>query len=580
MDTFVINALVQELQRKICSARIHAVRQPDAHTLIFDLWQQGTSTSLAISIAPQHQYIFLTSEPLKDQGLGIGKFFQHHLRGGDIRSLHTPILERIITLEIVKRDIDGTPLQFRLVLEFMGRHSNAILLAGDTGNILESLRHVTAAQSAYRRIAPGAQYVPPPSQEKRDPTTLTQPQFEQLMQQHAQDAELSTSKPPALWKYLLQHVQGISPVLAKNLAAADPAARWQEFSHMIKNVTSETYQAHELFAAADTAHTLPTGLSAFALRHTECAQVPTMLQAIEHYYRASVEHQERQALRGSVQSSLRARLSKLQRKQRHLQEQERHIEQAETYKQQGDLLTANLHRLQKGMPEATVINYYSEDQSSITIPLNPKLTPAQNAQRYFKRYSKLKQGRTITKQRLQQTEQDIAYIEEWLYFIESATTVVQLHELRREIDSIFGKEKASGKTSAKPSKTGRSQAYFRFTSSDGIDIYVGRSSRENDFLTQRTARSDDIWLHVQGAPGSHVLILAHDLKTPVPDRTLEEAAALAAFHSKLRQSGKVEVMHTPRKYVKKPKGAPPGLVTVRRYQTIRVAPRADVGHDA
>ena len=576
MDTFVINALVQELQGKICPARIQAVRQPDAYTLIFDLWRQGTSASLAISIAPQHQYIFLTSEPPKDQGLGVGKFFQHHLRGGEIRSVKTPVLERIITLDIVKRDIDGTPLQFQLVLEFMGRHSNAILLAGDSGKILESLRHVTAAQSAYRRIAPGAQYVPPPSQEKRDPTTLTQAQFEQLVQQYAQDADSGTGKSPALWKFLLQHVQGISPVLAKNLAAADPATRWQEFSRMIMCVTSETYRAHELFAAADTAHALPTGLSAFALRHTECAPIPTMLQAVEHYYRASVEHQERQALRGAVQSSLRARLSKLQRKRRHLQEQEGHIEQAETYKQQGDLLTANLHRLQKGMSEATVIDYYSDDQSSITIPLNPKLTPAQNAQRYFKRYSKLKQGRAITQQRLQQAEQDIAYIEEWLYFVESANTVARLHELRQEIDSIFGKEKTSGKTSAKPSKTGRSQPYFRFTSSDGIDIYVGRSSKENDLLTQRTARSDDIWLHVHGAPGSHVLILAHDLKSTVPDRTLEEAAGLAAYHSKLRQSGKVEVMHTPRKYVKKPKGAPPGLVTVSRYHTIRVAPQADV----
>lgn len=585
MDTFVLNALVQELHPQVCSARIQAVRQTDTHTIVLDLWKQGVSLSLAMSVSPQHQYILLTADPPKDQGFAIGKFFQHHLRGSEIRSIHTPALERIVTLGIVKRDIDGQPIRFQLLLELMGRHSNLILLAHDTGKILESLRHVTATQSAYRRIAPGALYAPPPEQQKLDPTTLTHTQFCQLLQEYAQLLEASPQKSLPLWKYLIHHLQGLSPSLSKDLANQSADAKtpvdadllWRNFSEMMTCITSATYAPHLLFSTSDRERKIPIGVSAFPLRHTPCTPASSMLQAVEHHYHAFVEHQKIQTLQRTLLSPLRARLSKLSKKREHLQEQHAQIEQADDHKQRGDLLTAHLHQLRKGMHEATVLDYYADGQPSITIPLDPKLTPAQNAQRYFKRYSKLKQGQTITQQRLQETEKDIVYLEEWIYFIESADTLTRLHELRQEVEETFERPKSSGKTSQKSSKSGRAQPFLRMVSSDGFEIYVGRSSKENDVLTQRTARSDDIWLHVHHAPGSHVLILFRDQKSAVPERTLREAAALAAYHSKLRQAGKVEVMYTPKKYVKKPKGAPPGLVTVSQYHTILVAPQAHVG---
>jgi predicted ribosome quality control (RQC) complex YloA/Tae2 family protein len=581
MDTFVLNALVQELHPQVCPARIQAVRQSDAHTLILDLWKQGTSLSLAMSVAPQHQYIFLTTDPPTNQALAIGKFLQHHLKGSEIRAIHTPVLERIVTIDIVKRDIDGQPIRFQLLLELMGRHSNLILLAHDTRKILESLRRVTAAQSAYRRIAPGAVYAPPPDQDKLNPTTLTYKQFCQLLQNYAQEA--ASQKPLPLWKYLVQHLQGLSPILAKDLAktpvgattSIDPDLLWHDFSQMMACVTSATYTPHFLFSANDQeCKKIPVGISAFPLQNTPCAPASSMLQAADHFYHASIEHQKIKTLRGVLLSPLRAHLLKLRKKRKHLQEQQTQIEQADTHKRHGDLLTAHLHQLRKGMREATVADYYADDQPAITIPLDPKLTPAQNAQRYFKRYSKLKQGQAITQQRLQETEKDIAYLEEWIYFIESADTLSRLHELRQEVEDTFERPKSSGKPPQKSSKPGRSQPFLRTISSDGFEIYIGRSSKENDILTQRTARSDDIWLHVQRAPGSHVLILYRDQKSAIPDSTLREAAALAAYHSKLREAGKVEVMYTSKKYVKKPKGAPPGLVTVSQYRTILVTPQA------
>lgn len=579
MDTFVLNAIARELQSQICSSRINVIRQPDAYTLILELWQAGTSLSLAISVAPQHQYIFFSADPPKDQGFAPGKFFQHHLKGAEIRSIHTPLLERTMTFDIVKKDIDGRLIHFQLVLELMGRHSNVILLACDTRKVLESLRHVTAAQSAYRRIAPGVPYMPPPEQQKLDPTTLTQDQFYHLHQNYVHIVESAHQKAPPFWKYLVQQLQGISPVLAKDLAGAADSreSQWHLFSEMIASITSATYQPHILFSPSDQEHRLPIGVSALPLHCTPCEPAASMLQAIERYYHAFIEHQEIQTLRGSLLSLVQARLSKLQKKRKHLQEQQNQIERADEYKQRGDLLTANLYQLHKGMREANVLDYYTEGQPYITIPLNPKLTPAQNAQRYFRRYSKLKQGKAITQQRLHETKQAITYLEEWVFFIESADTLPQLHVLRQELEDVFEVSKQSRRSLQKSSKTGRSQPFLRFVSSDGFDIYVGRSSKENDLLTQRTARSDDIWLHVHQAPGSHVLILHRDPNISVSDQTIQEAAALAAYHSKLQHAGKVEVMYTSKKYVKKPKGAPPGLVTVRQYQTIRVTPQAIIG---
>jgi predicted ribosome quality control (RQC) complex YloA/Tae2 family protein len=274
-------------------------------------------------------------------------------------------------------------------------------------------------------------------------------------------------------------------------------------------------------------------------------------------------------------SSLNAQLSKLKKKQEHLRAQKEQIDQAEDYKKQGDLITANIYQLKKGMHVAEVIDYYTEGQPIIEIALDPRLTPAQNAQRYFKQYNKLKQGKDITIQRLAETEQDLAYLEERKFFLEEADSVQRLKELRDELDEPE-KARPKGKNGQSTVRQEKAKPFLRFVSSGGFEIYVGRSSKENDFLTQRTALPDDIWLHVHQAPGSHVLILNRNRNTPVPEQTVREAASLAAYYSKLKHSGKVDVIYTPRKYVKKPKGSPPGLVTLSQFQVMRVIPKAEI----
>ncbi len=562
------------------------------------LWHRGKEFCLVISVATQYQYLFLTSRPPENQVFAFGKFLQYHIKGGELRNLHKPTLERILTFEIVKKDISGQDIVFRLILEIMGRYSNLILVNQETKKILDSIRHVTAAQSSYRRIAPGAVYDPPPTQEKLDPTTMTLEWFQQILKDY--EAVIPTltlprqgggekdtptlprqrggEKPP-FWKFFLQRVQGFSPLMAKEVAGqeADPSdeARWQRFSRIMEVVKSGNYQPMLVMEQDEQGIQKPVALSAVPLQTKVCTPMDSMNQAAELYYSALVEQQQYETLKASLLNILKARLSKLKRKQEHLLAQKDQVDNAEQDKRKGELITANIYQLTKGMQVAKVIDYYSEEQPVMEITLDPRLTPAQNAQRYFKRYNKLKQGKNVTMQRLRETEQEIAYFEEWKFFVEEAESVQRLKELRGELDEI-DKPSHTKKTKQQRADQEKSRSFLRFVSSDGFDIYVGRSSKENDLLTQRTALPDDIWLHVHQAPGSHVLILNRNRNIPVPEQTLTEAASLAAYYSKSRYSGKVDVVYTPKKYVKKPRGSLPGLVTLSQYQTIRVVPQAKI----
>ncbi|MBD3308728.1 DUF814 domain-containing protein, partial [candidate division KSB3 bacterium] len=359
-------------------------------------------------------------------------------------------------------------------------------------------------------------------------------------------------------------------------------ARWTRFSRIVEAVKTGSYQPTVVLEQTDQGMEKPLALSAIPLEQfsyrerTRIVTPDSMNAAAEQYYTRLVERQQYETLKTSLLSALSARLSKLRTKRGHLLKQQEQIDQAEAYKRQGDLITANIYQLSKGMETAQVVDYYSDRQEMIEIPLDPRLTPSQNAQRYFKRYNKLKHGKGIIEQRLQATEQRIAYLEELAFFVEEAEGMRELERFQAELEEADLSTRPKRARQPRPSEESASP-FLRFVSSDGFEIYVGRSSRENDLLTQRTALPDDLWFHVHQAPGSHVVVLNRQRNTTVPEQTLREAASLAAYYSKLRRSGKVDVIYTPKKYVKKPKGSPPGLVTLSQFQTLRVVPQAQIG---
>ncbi len=584
MDTLVLNAISQELRQLICPSKINSIVQPGEYSLGLNLWTQGKEYRLMMSVDARYQYLFLTNHLSANKAYPFGKFLQHHIKGGELRHIRKPLLERILTFDIVKKDIGGQDLTFQFILEIMGRYSNIILINQDTGKILDSIRHVTAVQSSYRRIAPGAVYVPPPPQEtKMDVTMLDRDAFYGLLRDY--NVETETAPKMKLWKFLIQRMKGFSPLLAKEIEGSalntDDEARWRRFARIAKAVKTGKYQPTLIIDRDETQPEMLRVLSAVPLEQfiqksqIEICTPVSMNAAAERYYRNIAEQQQFKTIKTSLLSTLSARLSKLQKKRGHLRGHKQQIDNAEDYKREGELITANMYQLKKGLRTASVIDYYEDSCPLIEIALDPKLSPSQNAQRFFKRYNKLKHGEKVTEQRLLATEQEIMHCEELKFFIENAETIPELKRLRDEIrDEIPSTRKK--KTVRKNVSQESAQPFLRFVSSDGFDIYVGRSSRENDLLTQRTALPEDIWLHAHRAPGSHAIILNRERNTLVPEQTLQEAASLAAYHSKLRQSGHVDVMYTQKKFVKKPKGSPPGLVTVSQFQIIRVRPKGEI----
>ncbi|PID58262.1 hypothetical protein CSB45_04125 [candidate division KSB3 bacterium] len=579
MDTFVLNAVCKELQAQICPSWINNIFQTDEFSLLFVLWCQQREICLAVSVDARFQYVYLTRKKPDAQVSTFGKFLLHHIKGAKIRSITKAPLERILSIDLVKKDIDGSDLTFQLILEIMGRHSNLILLQQATHKILESLRHVTAAQSSYRRIAPGAVYVAPPQQKKLDLSTLAESDFLKIVRQFHEEAAQNPGL--QLWNVLLQRIQGLSPLLAKDIAGQGSKNCWERLEAIRDMLCSEAYRPCIVLQHVNSLQEKALAVSAFPLeqfsqkKNIKILTFESMSAAAEAYYSSQAEQQRSDSLRSSLLSPLKQRLAKLRKKQEHLQEQQKHIAHAQDYKQQGELIAANIYRLKKGMSRARIIDYYHPEHAEIEIELNPRLNPSQNAQHCFKRYNKLKQGQVIAEQRLADAEQEIAYLEELQFFVEDANSLTELRRLKKEAQDKHALNKPQ-KNMLPPKPKEPAKPFRRFMSSDGFEVYVGRSSRENDLLTQKYARPDDIWLHAHRAPGSHVLILNRRRKMAIPGQTLQEAASLALYYSKLRCSGKADVMYTARKHLKKPKGAPPGLVTVSQFQTIHAVPQSEI----
>lgn len=274
--------------------------------------------------------------------------------------------------------------------------------------------------------------------------------------------------------------------------------------------------------------------------------------------------QKAQAIKKSVQVKLDRSLKKLAKQKEELLESE----DREKYKVYADLISANLYRIEKGVSQVDLENFYDENMAKITIPLDKKYSPVENAQRYYKKYAKLKHAHKLLLEQIPETEDEIEYLENVLNHIDNCTEVVELEEIKEElIQEGYLKGKVKKKKDNKLSKP------HHYVSSDGFHIFVGKNNRQNDFLTLKTASKGDIWLHVQKMPGSHVIIKRENKE--VPDRTLEEAGMLAAYYSKAKDSSNVPVDYTERKNVKKPKNAKAGMVIYEDYRTIFVTPRED-----
>jgi predicted ribosome quality control (RQC) complex YloA/Tae2 family protein len=558
LDGIVTRALVHELQACV-KARIHKIYQPTDNELIMHVRGQGVNGKLLLSAHPSMPRIHWTDQPWANpqEPPMFCMLLRKYCEGGVIEAIRQVGLERIVEIDIRHRDELGDSSLKKIVLEIMGRHSNLILLDPITGIIHDGIRHVTPAISSHRVVLPGSAYVSPPSQDKVNPLEQSKAAFDTVM---------ATSDDAAVSSLLLNAYTGLSPLITREIAYRANEQRdqaWTIFHRVMEQVASNAFEAN--LVLTDDGKAL---FSAIKLTHAqgEIQTFATMNQCLEIYYRDKASRDLVRQRTTDLNRFLLNEIAKNEKKQLKLSDTLVEADEADLIRRMGELLTAHLHAFKRGDKSVDVVDYYEEEQPTISIALDPLLTPNENAQRYFRKYNKLKNSRAIVAEQMQATETEIQYLASVQQGLESATPA-DIGEIREElIEQGYIRERGIKRGTKKKKKD--TPAILCYTSSEGIPIYVGKNNTQNDYVTNRLAMSSDTWLHTKDIPGSHVLIRGQEYG----DATLQEAAVLAAYYSKARESSSVPVDYTRVRNVRKPNGAKPGFVIYDGQKTLFVTP--------
>jgi predicted ribosome quality control (RQC) complex YloA/Tae2 family protein len=573
LDAICLQAVLQELRPQVIGARIDKVHQPFRDEVILMLRGNLRLLLHAGANAPRIQ---LTERPRENPAEPpmFCMLLRKHLVGGRITAVTQPGLERLVQLEIAITDDFGRPGKRTLVLEAMGRRSNLILLDGD-GRIIDCLRRVDGDMSAQRQVLPGLFYQLPPAPGKADLTQETEEGF---------FARLSQAQPKQkLDGFLLDQYFGISPLIARELvcralgdldrrigetAQPDLVRLWEELCALRRRTETGDFTPTMLTEGGKPSDFSYLPISQYGSRMSVQAY-PTFSSLLDDFYELR-EQQDRLRQRG--QDLLRTATTARDRVRRKLALQEKDYAATQNREQlriSGELITANLYRMERGASSLTTENYYDENGGMVTIPLDPLLTPQQNAAHYYKRYNKAKAAERHLQEQMALARTDLSYLESVLEEIRQAETEQDFQEIRSELrDAGYlrrqGKEKKESKRAFRPRE---------FRTSGGLRVLVGRNNRQNDRLTLKDADRRDLWLHTQKIHGAHVILCTGGAEPEETD--LRQAAMIAAWYSQARESSNVPVDYTPVKYVKKPAGGRPGMVIYSTYRTVYVTPEKD-----
>ena len=566
LDAICLQAVVEELRPQLLGLRIDKVQQPARDQVILLL----RGRRLLLNAGANAPRIQLT-EIVRDNPAEPPMFcmlLRKHLTGAKIAGLAQPPLERLVRLELDVTDDFGRPGRRTLVLEAMGRRSNLILLDGE-GRIIECLRRVDAEMSAQRQVLPGLYYEPPAAGDRLVVIEETEEGFYE---------KLSAANPERrIDAFLLDHYFGISPLMARELAfraagetdsrlcaLKDGAALWREVGSFLSAVRESRFTPVCLRREGRPAEfsCLPVAQYGAAM---ETETYGSFSQLLDAFYEAR-EQQERTRQRGA--DLIRTASTARDRLRRKLSQQEKdyaEIQHRDQLRICGDLITANLYRMERGQGRLVCENYYDEAGGEAVIQLDPLLTPQQNAAKYYKRYTKAKTAERYLREQMAAARRDLEYLESVLEEIGLAETEQDFLDIRSELrEAGFLKKQGKKETRQRPAKP------REFRTSGGFQVLVGRNNRQNDRLTLKEADHRDIWLHTQKLHGSHVILRTGG--QAVGEDDLVEAAKLAAWYSQARESGNVPVDYVQVRYVKKPAGARPGMVVYTGHQTVNVTP--------
>ncbi len=568
LDAICLSALANELKETVLGSRIDKIHQPARDEVILSLRGSGGGMRLLLSASPTRPRAQLTelSRENPQEPPMFCMLLRKHLTGGRILDIAQPQFERLLEFHIEVPDELGDRSIRRLILEVMGRRANLLLLDRE-GRIMDCLRKVDADMSQERQLLPGMFYRLPPTQDKESPFSVLQspPSFVNAWGQRIE-------------KLLVETFAGISPLIARELAfeaagsteallSEENCPRLQE--RLVRLMTK--VEAKELAPYLLVRDGIPVDFSFRPILQygpsTESRRMESFSKLLDGFY---AEREGAERIRQKGQDLLRSLNTARDRLSRKLIIQEKELEgtkDREQLRQMGDLITANLYRMEKGITQLKTENYYDPECNEITIKLDPLKTPQQNAARYYKDYHRAKTAERVLTEQLATGRRELEYLNSVLESASRAEGERDLEEIRQELVET-GYVRRRGKAKDRMKRVSSKPLEFR--SSSGLRISVGRNNSQNDALTTKLAGKGDLWFHVQKIHGAHVILWTDGQS---PDlQSMTEAAMLAAWFSQGRSAGKVPVDYTLVKHVKKPAGARPGMVVYTTYETAYVTP--------
>ncbi|OPY58004.1 MAG: hypothetical protein A4E55_01225 [Pelotomaculum sp. PtaU1.Bin035] len=580
-DGLVLAAVRKELNDKLTGGRIEKIYQPDKDEIVLSVHRMGSRCRLLLSANAQNARIHLTST-IKENPITPPLFcmvLRKHLEGGRVISFEQNGLERVLLVKIDSRDELGHQSPKHLICEIMGKHSNIILVEPSVNTIIDGIKRYSHAVSRYREVLPGRPYLPPPPQKKLNPLLVDEGQFRLA----CLDSSLETALPDLLQR----HFEGLSAATCREIVFR---------SNLSPDTILDQCGDHELRAIWLSLYrlTVPAGegrfepclttsikgkpqdFAAIDLNHTRLKRKHGEMNSLIDIFFSDREQTEKiNKTKKALINSLKKEIARLEKKLDLYEESLDETAGAEKLRLYGELLTANLYRLGENKHEVSLENFHEKGQQTVTIPLDPHRSPAENSQAYFKKYLKAKNTRSAVELQVAQAREELNYLEGVGAALDQAGELSELEEVRQElIEQRYLKQPAHTPGSRKNKKEKLIPKPLSFRSSDGFQLFVGKNNKQNDYLTLKMARESDLWLHTKDIPGAHVIIKTEEKE--VTPTTLSEAAGLAAFFSKARGSKNVPVDYTLKKHVSKPRGARPGMVIYGQQKTIMAVPDEDL----
>ncbi len=579
LDGLVIHSLAHELTTKLVGGKIDRVHQPENDELVLYIRNNKENFKLVLSSSASNPRVYIANDYKKENPIKAPMFcmlFRKYIQGGIITEISQINFERIIKISVESFDELKEKTTKDIYIEIMGRHSNIILV--QNSKIIDSIKRIPPSVSRVRQLLPNMTYELPPAQDKINPIKGTSiKSFINILREFD----------GPIYKGIYSKFLGISPSVAKEIchrANLNPndngndktrdelSVLYRIFSDLFTNIKKDEYNPCIVIDENVDKVIDFSCINLSYLDGNKFIKNDSISQIIEDYYKTKDFKERVHQRTADLRKSISIKLERLYHKQKKIEKELRDADNADEFKVKGELLTSYIYMIQKGMESVEVANFYDPNYSNIRIALNKNLTPSENAQKYFKKYNKLKTAKIELTSQIAICNEEIEYLENIMLGIENCENLEELNDIKDELIKL-GYAKAPFRYKAKKDIDPTTKPN-QFTSSDGFKILVGKNNKQNDYLTLRIADPEDLWMHTKNIPGSHVIIKCAGKE--VPDNTLLEAATLAAYFSKARLSSQVPVDYTMKKHVKKPSGSKPGMVIYETNSTIYVTPTEEL----